>query len=171
MKNILVTGVSRGMGEATARLLVNEGYFVYGVYNSNANEAQKIKEELKNIEMLQCDFSKRVETLRLTEKLKDIRFHGVVNSAGIFLPIDFEDFDIDLWDKSFEINLNAALLLVHSLKDNIDEGGSIVNIASTDGMIGAVSGIAYAATKAALINLTQTFANLFASRKIGSGSI
>jgi 3-oxoacyl-[acyl-carrier protein] reductase len=171
MKNILVTGVSRGMGEATAKLLVYEGYFVYGVYNSNQKEAENLKKELQNIELFKCDFSKRKETETLIEKLKDVKFDGIVNSAGIFEPIDFEKLDIKNWDKTFEVNLNAPLMLVQSLRNNLNDNASIVNISSTDGMVGAVSGIAYAASKAALINLTMTFTNLFAKRKIRANVI
>ena len=61
MKNILVTGVSRGMGEAIARLLVKEGYFVYGVYNTNKQKAEELVSELENIKVFQCDFSSRTE--------------------------------------------------------------------------------------------------------------
>ncbi|MFH1827067.1 MAG: SDR family NAD(P)-dependent oxidoreductase, partial [bacterium] len=75
MKNILVTGISRGMGKATAKVLVDEGYFVYGVYNTNENKskAEKMKKELKNVEFFQCDFSERKNTLSLISKLKDVK--------------------------------------------------------------------------------------------------
>jgi len=171
MKNILVTGISRGMGEATAKLLVKEGLFVYGVYNTNKEKAEKLKKELKNIEIFQCDFSKREDTKALIQKLKDVRLQGIVNSAAVFIPADFEDFDMGVWEKTFEINLNAPLLLIQGLKNNIEKSASIVNISSTDGMIGAVSGIAYAASKAALINLSQSLANVLAKRGIRTNVI
>lgn len=171
MKNVLVTGVSRGMGEATARLLVKEGYFVYGVYNSNQKEAEKLKGDIKNIEVFQCDFSYEKNTRQLISKLKDVPLCGIVNSAGVFLPADFDDFDIQNWRKTFEIDLVAPLLLVQGLKENIQDGGSIVNISSTDAMIGAVSGMAYSASKAALINLTQSLTNVLAKRKIRANVI
>lgn len=166
MKKVLVTGVSRGMGKATARLLVSEGYFVYGVYNSNHTEAEKLKGELKNLEIFQCDFSNRKNTESLITKLKDTKLYSIVNSAGVFIPLDFNNFDMDIWDKTFEINLNSPLMLIQSLKDNLEDVGSIVNIASIDGLVGGISGLAYAATKAALINLTQSLANVLATRKI-----
>lgn len=171
MKNILVSGVSRGMGKATARLLVREGYFVYGIYNTEKDEAEKLKSELKNMEIFQCDFSNRENTKSLVEKLKMFRFSGVVNSAGVFLPIDFNNFDMKIWEETFEINLHAPLLLVNGLKDNLEDGSSIVNISSTDGMIGSISGIAYSASKAALINLTQSLANILAYKKIRANAI
>lgn len=171
MKNILVTGVSRGMGRATARLLIKEGYFVYGVYNTGKEEVKKLKEELKNIEIFQCDFSDRENTKILIQTLRKFNFNGIVNSAGIFIPIDFNNFDIKEWDKTFDVNLNTPLLLIEGLKENLEEGASIVNISSTDGMIGSISGIAYSATKAALINLTQSIANILSSKKIRANAI
>ncbi|MDP2947814.1 MAG: SDR family oxidoreductase [Nanoarchaeota archaeon] len=171
MKNILITGVSGGMGKAIAQLLVKEDYFVYGIYNTRKEEAEKLKRELKNLEIFQCDFSNRENTKTLIQTLKKFCFNGIVNSAGIFTSIDFNNFDIKEWDKTFEINLNAPLLLVEGLKENLEEGASIVNISSTDGMIGSISGIAYSASKAALINLTQSFANILSSKKVRTNTI
>lgn len=171
MKNILVTGVSHGIGKATARLLVDEGYFVYGVYNTHKDDAEKLKREIKNVEIFQCDFSDRKNTERLIKQLKGLSFHGIVNSAGVFFPIDFENFEMEIWEKTFEVNVNAPLLLVHGLKDQLENGASIVNISSTDGMVGSISGLAYSASKAALINLTQSFANILARKNIRVNAI
>lgn len=171
MKNVLVTGVSRGMGKAIAKLLVEEGYFVYGVYNSNEEEANSIKKELKNIEVIQCDFSERKNLDELISKIKDVKFSGIVNSAGVFLPMDFEKFDLETWDKTFQINLHTPMILVNALKNNMEKDASIVNISSIDGFIGGVSGLAYAATKAGLINLTQSLANVFSTRGVRVNAI
>ena len=159
------------MGKATSKVLVDEGYFVYGVYNTNKAEAEKLKKDLHNIEIFQCDFADRKNTLSLIEKIKSVKFNGIVNSAGVFLDIDFENFDMKVWEDSFEINVHAPLLISQGLKDSIVEGGSIVNISSTDGMVGSVAGMAYSSSKASMINLTQSLANVFASRKIRVNNI
>lgn len=171
MKNVLVTGVSRGIGKATAKVLVDEGYFIYGVYNTNKSEAEKLKKELNSIEIFQCDFSKRENTLSLISKLKDIKFYGIVNSAGVFFDIDFDNFDMKAWEDTFEVNVHTPLLLSQGLKDNLEDGGAIVNISSTDEMVGSIAGMAYSSNKASLINLTQSLANVFASRKIRVNNI
>lgn len=171
MKNILVTGISRGMGKATAQLLVKQGYFVYGIYNTKKEEAEKLKSELKNLEILQCDFSNRKNTEALVQTLRKVRFNGIVNSAGVVILMDFNSFGMKEWDKTFEINLIAPLLLVQGLKENLEEDASIVNISSTDGLTGGITGIAYSASKAALINLTQSLANILASKKIRVNAI
>jgi len=171
MKNVLVTGVSRGMGKATARALVDDGYFVYGIFHTNKTEAENLKKELGEVEIFQCDFSNRDNTFSLISKLKDVRFYGIVNCAGVFLDIDFDNLDMKVWEETFEINVHAPLLLSQGLKDNIEDGGAIVNISSTDGMVGSVAGMAYASSKASLINLTQSLANIFAPRKIRVNNI
>ena len=159
------------MGEATARLLVQKGYFVYGVYNTNKTEADALVAELKNIKVFQCDFSDRGNTGRLLKELSGVLFDGIVNSAGVFIPIEFNSLNMNDWDKTIEINFNAPFLIAHGLKDQLNEGASIVNISSVDGMVGSVSGIAYAASKAALLNLTKSLATLLAKKKIRVNAI
>ena len=90
MKSILVTGVSKGIGQAIARKLVADGYFVHGTYNTSKVEAENLKSELKNLEIHQADFSDRKQTLKFLESIKDLRFDGLVNNAGIII---FEKFD------------------------------------------------------------------------------
>lgn len=159
------------MGLATAKLLVQEGYFVYGIYNQNYTEVEKLKKGLKNIQIFQCDFGNRQNTNSLIKKLKGVIFSGIVNSAGIYLSMEFNNLNLNNWDKSFEVNLTAPLLLVNGLKENLENGASIVNISSTDGMVGSISGMAYSATKAALINLTLSLANILAVKKIRINAI
>ena len=166
MKTVLVTGVSRGMGMATAKTLSKEGYRVIGIYNANQESAERLKKEFENVEIFACDFSKREQTLTLVDTLKYYSFCGIANCAGVFLGIDFQQFDMEIWRQTFEVNVHAPLLLVQGLKGNIEDGGSIVNIASTDGMVGSEVGLAYSASKAALINLTMSLANVFGSRGI-----
>lgn len=170
MKNILVTGISRGIGRATAKLLVNNGYFVYGVYNTNKEAADTLVSDLGNIKVYQCDFSYSSNIQKLVEELKEIRFHGIVNCAGVFLDDDFKGNDMN-WDKTFAINVKAPLLLLQSLQNQIEAGGSIVNIASTDATVGSIVGASYSASKAALISLTKSLANILSDKQIRTNSI
>lgn len=170
-KKILITGISRGIGKAICKELVNNGYFVIGTYNTNRQEAEKIKKELEFVEVYQVDFSNRENTLKFIEKIKGEIFYALVNNAGIFVGEQFDKFSMENWDKTMEVNLNTPLILSQGLKDSLEEGGAIVNISSTDGMIGSIVGIAYSASKAALINLTQSLANVLAYKKIRVNAI
>lgn len=162
----LVTGMSRGIGKAICEKLVDDGFFVCGTYNTGEEEAREVKRRLRNVEIFQADFQHRDQVLRLIDQLKDTRFDAIVNNAGMFGDEDFEDFDFDEWDNTLAVNLTTPLIISIKLQDQINKGGAIVNIASTDGFIGAFASMAYAASKAALINITKSLANNFGPRGI-----
>src|SRR5207247_1471828 len=96
---------------------------------------------------------------------------GIVNNAG---AIDFEAWDdltMESWDHVFEVNLNAILLISHHFGRRLDRGGAIVNVASTDGMIGSYGSISYSASKAALINLTKSLGNVLGALGVRANAV
>lgn len=159
-KLALVTGVSRGIGRAIAQQLLSENFRVIGTYNSNKTEAESLLEKTNDLELFQCDFSQRKETLSLLEKLTDRKFDLLVNNAGIFYPENLDSLEIDIWDKTIEVNLTAPMLLAKRLMPQMSAGSTIVNISSTDSFTGSFNSIAYAASKAALNSLTKSLANI-----------
>jgi 3-oxoacyl-[acyl-carrier protein] reductase len=170
-KTVLVTGISKGIGKSICIKLLKLGYIVHGTYNSGKQEAEELKNQFENLTIYQADFSKREETLALVEKLKSIKFDGIVNNAGVIVFEQWDEFSMETWDKTMEVNLNAPMMIVHGLRNNINDNASIVNISSTDGMIGAITSIAYSVSKAALINLSQSLTNVFAGKKIRVNSL
>ncbi len=165
-KNVLVTGISRGIGKAIAEKLVSVGYFVYGTYNTGIIEAKKLKEDLKNLEIFQVDLGSRQSKTELIEKLKDIQFDGIVNNAGIFEMEDFENYDMQIWDRTIEVNLSSILVLTLGLMNNLKKDSTVVNIASSDGMVGSFASMAYGVSKAGVINLTKSLGNNLGSKGI-----
>ncbi len=159
-KTAFITGVSRGIGRAVALQLLSQDFRVVGTFNSNKAEAETLLEKTNELELFQCDFSKRKETLLLLEKLKERNFNLLVNNAGIFCPEDQHSFDMDIWDKTLEVNLTAPMLLSIKLLPSMPAGSTIVNISSTDSFTGSFNSVAYAASKAALNSLTKSLANL-----------
>jgi NAD(P)-dependent dehydrogenase (short-subunit alcohol dehydrogenase family) len=155
-KIVVVTGASKGIGKAIALRLVEAGYEVHGTYNVSKDEADKLAVE-HGIVFHQADLSSREDTQRLAKELVVLpNICGLVNDAGIWVADNLDDMDYANWDETLAINLTAPLILSLALGKVMSPSGSIVNIASTDGMKGAYGGLSYSVSKAGLINLTQT---------------
>lgn len=158
-KKALVTGFSRGIGAAITKQLIKEGYFVFGVARKESEYSKKMATELKGkLKPLYFNLEKKVEVEQMLDKLEGVKLDAVVNNAGIIEMENFKKFDYKIWTKTLNVNLNAILLTSVRLVNQMNENGSIVNIASTDGMTGAYVSMSYSASKAALINLTQSLA-------------
>lgn len=167
-KIALVTGASRGIGEAIANKLVEKGYVVYGLSRGKSEMAETSRRlvEAGKMKMIKVDLTKREEVEEVIKSLKQTKFEVVVNNAGI---IEFEapdKLDVDIWYKVLATNLDPIVLLVSGLVNNINKGGTIVNISSTDGLVGSYSSVAYSASKAAINNLTKSLAIKLAAKGI-----
>ncbi len=177
MKNILITGVSRGIGRTLAQHFHALGYTIYGGYKwkddyrDEENLANNLKNELSNLILLPYDLADRNAVNELIEQLNGIKLQGIVNNAAEFITNNWNDFSSSSWDRSLAVNLTAPLLLVNGLQENLIDGGSVINIASTDAYYAAYDDIGYAASKAGLINLTKSLAAALAYRKIRVNAI
>lgn len=164
MKKALVTGVSwdTGIGFAVTKQLVLDGYYVYATYHSDDSTAKEILErEYKNtVRCIQCDFTDRKSVSKLIDFLcGTTHLDAIVNNAGAFSGgEDINDYDISEWDRVFAVNVTAPLILSVGLKCILNPNAVIINMVSTDGQKGSFSSISYAASKAALINLTDSLA-------------
>jgi 3-oxoacyl-[acyl-carrier protein] reductase len=162
----LVTGVSRGIGQAICLKLLADGYNVHGTYNTGRDEAEGLAAACRGLTIYQADFRDPNSTSLLLSALEGYTFDAIVNNAATAEAEDFDNFDYGIWTRTFEVNVNAPLRIVLGLKNQIAEGGSIVNIASLDGLTGAFGSMSYAASKAALINMTKSLGNNFGLRGI-----
>lgn len=162
MKKALVTGVSwtTGIGFAVTQQLIKDGFFVYAVYHSKESTAKEYYDNHPdNVEFIQCDLADRESVSRLIERFSGITINVVINNAGAFSGSeDIDNYDMSTWDSVFAVNVNAPLMLSVGLKPNMEKGSVIINMVSTDGLKGSFSSMAYAASKAALINLTDSLA-------------
>jgi NAD(P)-dependent dehydrogenase (short-subunit alcohol dehydrogenase family) len=135
MKNILITGVSKGIGRTLAEHFHSLGFYVYGGYKWSENYkdeeslANELKEGLQNLTLLPYDFADRKALDRLVEQLKEVQLEAIINNAAEFLPNSWDNFDFTLWDRSIAVNMTAPLYLVQKLYHNLREGAGIVNFA------------------------------------------
>lgn len=161
MKTALITGVSwaSGLGYELTRRLLNENFFVYAIYHSENECETLLKDEFNGkFKFIQCDLSKREEVNALIEEMKSKKLDVLINNAGAFPEEDFDNYDMGEWDRVIAVNLTAPFTLSIGLKDVFNPKAVIINIASTDGMKGSFSSMSYAASKAGLMNVTQSLA-------------
>lgn len=164
-KIAVVTGISKGIGSATAIRLAELGYQVHGSYNSDLQGAKATQSRVPGkIHIYQADFSNRDTTRNFCEQLSDLKVDALVSNAGIVLFEDFDNFDFQIWDKTLEVNLTATLILAQFFATRMSDGGAMAIVASTDGMTGTFASLSYAASKAALITLTKGLGNIYGLR-------
>ena len=172
MKTILVTGGTRGIGRAITKKLLSEGHKVFAVYKESTKQANELAEKYGDqVAILQTNLADKEQVSQLIENLKDTQFDGIVNNAGIVYLTKWEDFNFDEWEETLAVNLTAPIKLVHGLRNNLKDGGAVVNIASVDGFCAAFDTVAYAASKAALISVTKSLAAILGSRGVRVNAI
>jgi NAD(P)-dependent dehydrogenase (short-subunit alcohol dehydrogenase family) len=164
-KVAIVTGASKGIGKAIAIQLAKGGYEVHGVYSSSKKDADSVSEE-HGVIFHQADLSDRNQTQRVAKELAALRPQVLVNNAGIWIEDDLDNMTYETWDKTFGVNLTAPLILSLEIGKSMEASSSIVNISSTDGLMGAYNSLSYAASKAALISITKTLGIYFGSKGV-----
>jgi NAD(P)-dependent dehydrogenase (short-subunit alcohol dehydrogenase family) len=162
----LVTGGARGIGRSIAERLAESGWTVVATYNTGLDEAKELA-RTHGVEIRQLDLTDRSGSLDFARQIRDeYSFVGLVNNAGILEKQPFEEITLDAWDRAFQVNVTAPLILAQAIGPYMSPGGSIVNIASTDAYVGSFRGIAYSASKAALISVTRSLANVLGPRGV-----
>jgi 3-oxoacyl-[acyl-carrier protein] reductase len=170
----LVTGASRGIGAAIARVLAEEGWPVGVNYRSDKEGAERVVKEIENAGgkaiAVQADVSASDATDGLFKELEEE--YGpvlvLVNNAGVRADNLSPQIDDEDWDKVLETNLSGAFRTTRrALRPMMKERfGRIVNIASIIGQRANPGQANYAASKAGLVALTKTVAAEVARRKI-----
>ena len=164
-KTALVTGGAKGIGEAICVGLAKDGYNIALNYNSSEKEALSLKEKLStytDIEIFKADVSDSQQVNTMFNEIEK-HFGGVdilVNNAGIAQQVLFTEITDEMWQKMIGVNLTGAFNCCRrALPYMINQkNGSIVNIASMWGEVGASMEVHYSASKAGLIGLTKALA-------------
>lgn len=172
----VVTGAGSGIGKAIAARLLKNGHYVCGL-GRDARKLTRAAGEFnagKRFVHLAVDLSKGEATQRAANELREwlkknnLPLLGLVNNAGVFDRVAFDNSDDALWDKHFQINLLAAVRLTRELGDALKTSApsSVLNISSTLGLRPIAMTSAYSALKAAMINWTQSLAIEWAAHKV-----
>lgn len=175
MKKVLVTGVSRGIGRAIAERFLKNDYFLYGTFCSEREKAYELIEIYgeNRVRLLgPYDFKDLKQVKDMIAELKNDKYDAIISNAGMFSENDdFECFDVDVFSETMNCNFYTPLMLGTMLKDNINDGGSIVIVSSNDAYSGAFSSMSYSISKAALISLMKCLSVNYGKKNIRVNSV
>jgi NAD(P)-dependent dehydrogenase (short-subunit alcohol dehydrogenase family) len=176
---LLITGASRGIGAATARLAAARGYAVCVNYRHDAGAAARVVADILGAggraAAVQADVSDERDVVRLFEAATDAPgpLTGLVNNAGILeTQMRVADMDAARLDRIFRTNVTGAFLCAREAVRRLSTsrggpGGSIVNVSSAASRIGSPGEyVDYAASKAAIDTLTIGLAQEVAAEGI-----
>lgn len=162
-RTVLITGASRGIGAATARLFAKAGYQVAANYHTSAEAVQQLAGEYPGqILPVQADVSDRNQVEEMFEQVRR-QLGGVdilVCNAGIARQELFTDVTLQEWQRMLDVHLTGAFHCCQcALQDMLrQKWGRIVTVSSMWGQVGGSCEVAYSAAKAGLIGFTKALA-------------
>ncbi|HEX9461176.1 MAG TPA: SDR family oxidoreductase [Alphaproteobacteria bacterium] len=168
-KTALVTGAANGIGRSAAMALARAGYDVAINYSRSDGQAREVAAEAERTGaqtlLCKCDVANDADVRAMLKAVETKFGHldALINNAGTTTevkPKDFEGMTVEEWDRVFAVNVRglfqvtrAALPLLRKAK-----APCIVNTASIVGLRPGAQPLPYAASKAAVVNLTKTLA-------------
>ena len=173
-KVALVTGGTRGIGEAISIKLNEDGYNVIANYSSNDEAAEKFSNQT-GISVSKWDVSNYEESsVKISEILdKHSSIDILINNAGITRDAPLHKMSNDNWLKVIEVNLNSIFnvtsLVINKMREN--GFGRIVHISSVNGQKGQFGQTNYAASKSALFGFSKSLALESATKGITSNVV
>lgn len=179
MKNIIVTGGSRGIGKCLVENLAKEGHNVILNYNKSKKQAEQVKKSLEEqglkIEIFKADVSNREEVKRLIKfAIKNMgNVDVLINNAGIAKLQMFQDVTEETWNEIMDTNLKSVYYTIQEVLPNMinQKSGCIINISSIWGIVGASCEAVYSASKAGMDAITKSLAKELGPSNIRVNSI
>ena len=161
MKTVLITGGSRGIGAAAARMFAARGFRVAVNYHRSRAQAEALAEEIGGI-AVQADVSDPEQARHMVDNVLDkfCQLDILVCNAGISQQKLFGDLTDDDWRRMFGVNVDGMFYTIRAALPHFihRKAGRIVTVSSMWGQVGASCEVAYSASKAAVIGLTRALA-------------
>ncbi|MEO1223396.1 MAG: acetoacetyl-CoA reductase [Pseudomonadota bacterium] len=173
-KVAIVTGGTRGLGEAISTDLKDAGYNVAAIYGGNDEAAAKFK-EATGIPVYKCDVSDFDACKATVEKIEEDLgpIEVLVNNAGITRDGTLHKMSHDKWQAVIDTNLGSCFNMCRCVIDDMRERkfGRIVNIGSINGQAGQYGQVNYAAAKSGMHGFTKALAQEGAGQGITVNAI
>lgn len=161
MRNIVITGGSRGIGASMAEVFSKNGDRVFIIYEKNDLAAKNVAESCGAIP-IKADISSKTDVDALVCQIHETygKVDVIINNAGISQIKLFSDISEEDLTRMFGINMFGAFYVTQGfLPDMINKkSGKIINISSMWGEVGASCEVHYSASKAAMIGFTKALA-------------
>ena len=164
-RNVFVTGASRGIGKGIANWFIENGYNVAFGFKESVEYLHNPK-SLPNLITLRVDIEDRVSIKKAIQEAQSHFGDSIdilVNNAAIAQEKEFENITDADWDKMLAVEFEGSFF-IFPRGDTCyerEKWGRIVNISSIGGQVGGLNQVHYAASKAAIINLTMSIAKLY----------
>ena len=160
MKNIIITGTSRGIGFEMAKLFSEAGHNVLAL-SRNSKSISHLK--LKNVAALKFDISDESEIVKLGGYLQTTmnEVDILINNAGFLVNKPFSKITSEEFKQCYDVNVFGPATLIRAVLPFMKKDGHVVNISSMGGVQGSVKfpGLsAYSSSKGAILTLTELLA-------------
>lgn len=168
MKNVVITGTSRGIGYELAKLFANQNHNVLAI-SRNTEPLEALNH--KNIKTLSVDLCKNDEILQVTEFVKNNwkQVDILINNAGKLVNKPFTELTSDDFLEVYKVNVFGVAELTKSLIPYLQKGSHVVTISSMGGIQGSMKfpGLAaYSSAKGAVIALSELLAEEYKEQQI-----
>lgn len=163
-ENILITGISTGIGRATAIYLANNGFYVWGTVR-NEKDLQAISSlNIATLHPLIMDVTSARDIAKIKNELAEIPLAGLINNAGIALTGPLKYLQIEKLRKQFEVNVFGLFSVTQAFIPNLElyyalygKASRIINISSVSGRMVTPFNVSYASSKFAVEALSDGF--------------
>jgi 3-oxoacyl-[acyl-carrier protein] reductase len=167
-KTALVTGAATGIGRSAVLALARAGYDVALNYSSSEAAARKTAADAEKFSiktlLLKCDVSDESSVRKMLKQVEQRfgRLDVLVNNAGTtasWKPKDLDSLSLEEWDRVFAVNVRGLFQVTRAAVSLLrNSKGCVINTASIVGLRPGPQPLPYAASKAAVVNLTKTLA-------------
>ena len=162
MKKVaVITGAAHGIGRATARLLLDEGWLIGAVDVTRPDLERAFGKLARRVLLIEGDIGSEATAKRaVTETIERFgQLDGVVSNAGIMIRKPIRQLSLAEWRRVLDVNLTAAFLLAKAAERPLTQTkGAFVSIASTRAEMSEPNTEAYSASKGGLVALTHALA-------------
>ncbi|MEM7686869.1 MAG: SDR family oxidoreductase, partial [Pseudomonadota bacterium] len=173
----LITGAARGIGLATAKRFLQDGWSValLDIDGPAQRTAAEALDEPDRVFAITADVAERAQVVDAIVAVRDRfgRLDALVNNAGVAVFKPALETTPDEWQRVIDVNLTGPFLCAQAAVPLMTEtgGGAIVNIASISGMRASTLRVAYGTSKAGLMHLTKQMAAEFAGLGIRANCV